>query len=503
MHLLRTQWEVAQWLVQKLPTIRYNGREWLKFNENWAAITQDQLIGELAATIQVERAAIIAQLSSLSEGDADRAKKQIQLLGGYLNYWPLLGLAKLLQGAAVQTEGWDNQDHCFVAGTRKIDLKTGLSSQVKLTDQFTRYTQILYNPAAPCPRWLKFLDEITKGNTELINYLQRAVGYTLTGHTYEQVLFILVGPGSNGKNIFLEVLYDLFGGSSSSTFSHQTTFKVLERAYGGESAPGTASPHLAALEGCRFVMASESHEGSFFNDGLVKSLTGDAHITARQLHQHEKVFRNKAKFWLACNNLPRVSDTTLGFWRRLQIVQLDRIFQDKDKDLYLRDKLRAELPGILNWAIAGALEWTKSGLQPPAQVGQAVQQYRKGSDTLSAFLDECCYIGEGVHTVRKSLHAAYKSFAREELGHKNFWSVETLTDKLKTRNIIYKKRGQHLFLGVCLRTELHKFGITQEQLMETEEDGNTNKASRTDAIGRGEPVSAFSAANTRADNNPY
>jgi len=227
------------------------------------------------------------------------------------------------------------------------------------------------------------------------------VGYSLTGSTSEQVLFLLHGLGANGKTVFLEVLSALLGDygtrTSSETFLHKKQSGVPN--------------DLAALRSARFVASVEVADGRRLAEVLVKELTGQDQITARFLFSEFFSFKPEFKIWLACNHRPLIRGTDHAIWRRIRLVPFLERIPDDEQDKDLAEKLKAELPGILNWAIEGCLLWRDRGLKAPEEVQMATQKYREEMDPLADFLTECCIVAPGVKCKAGPLYQAYKAWA--------------------------------------------------------------------------------------------
>lgn len=453
------EWEMANWLSTNMKELYrcVRGQDWMRFSDRWRPIEEDQVLSAAARSIESHVSLLEARARESDNSDSLRAEARV--FKGYLQAQRLRNLVFLYAAIARDDREWNVMPHFWPSATQMIDLTTGESHPHTAHELVSRYSDVEFDPDARAPRWNQFLYEIQQGDREMISYLQRSVGYSMTGLINEQVLFILFGSGANGKNIFLEVLYEIFG-----SMGHQTTFGVLEKNTGGEANPGAATPHLAIMQNKRYIMASESIEGSRFNDGLVKSLTGDGQITARGLFKSVSVFRNTGKFWLACNNMPRVSDVTPGFWRRLHIVPFLASFNGAERDLFLKDKLIVELPGILNWCLEGAQMWYATGLKPPHKVANAVAEYRGISDPIGGFLEDCCVQHANVHVSKMGLYQAYREYSKMDalmrpLSRERFYTIAKNHGFEDTR-----VDNKWVFKGVCLRRDVAQFAVTREEL---------------------------------------
>jgi len=315
-----------------------------------------------------------------------------------------ISIAKSIEPIADSGDNWDSDTWLLGVNNGVADLKTGELRPGRPDDRITMTTGVDFNPQAKCPRWEQFLTEVF-GDDEIIDWLWRALGYSISGDTTEQCVFIGHGIGANGKGVFSGALHAALGDYVySSPFS---TFELYQRA----SIPND----LAALEFKRFVNSSETNDNTRLNEARIKAISGCDPITARYLHQEYFTFWPHLKLWLFVNHKPKVIDDSFGFWRRVRLIPFTRQFTGKTDDRRLGEKLRVEAPGILAWSVRGCLEWQKRGLEPvPECVKVATQEYQQESDALAGFIAERCIEHPQATTKASELYKAYKSWAESE-----------------------------------------------------------------------------------------
>ena len=295
-----------------------------------------------------------------------------------------------------------------------------------------------YDEGAEAPTWLAFLDRIMAGDRELIDFLQRAIGYSLTGDTREHCLFILYGTGRNGKSTKLETLRALLGDYAMQTPA-ETLLVKRENAIPND---------IARLRGGRFVAASESEDGKWLAESLVKQLSGGDTLSARFMRGEWFDFLPTFKTWLATNHKPVIRGTDVAIWSRIRLVPFDVRIPDAEQDKGLGARLRAELPGILRWAVAGCLAWQRDGLGAPAGVRRATDRYREEMDVLAGFLADRCLVAPTAQASAAGLYKAYTEWC-EASGEKPL-SQRALGPRLLERGFAAHKGtgGQRLWRGV-------------------------------------------------------
>jgi P4 family phage/plasmid primase-like protien len=333
------------------------------------------------------------------------------------------------EGIPLQPEELDRHPWLLNCANGTLDLQTGILHPHQQVHLLSKFLPLAYDAHAVCPTWEAFLWRIMGGSnpsddleddaasvlearhraddraTRLIAFLQRAIGYSLTGQTKEQCFFLLYGSGSNGKSTFLEVLQALLHEYAQSTPS--ASLIVKERHDGIPN-------DIARLRGARLVTCVEIGEGRRLNEELVKRLTGQDTMSARFLHAEFFDFMPEFKLFLACNHLPVIRGTEHAIWRRIKCIPFAVTIPVGEQDKDLAAKLKAELPGILTWAVQGCLDWQHHGLEPPEEVEIATKDYRASMDVLGAFIAECCLIGPSYRTKASDLYDAYKRWCEQQ-----------------------------------------------------------------------------------------
>jgi putative DNA primase/helicase len=283
-----------------------------------------------------------------------------------------------------------------------LDLRTGELRDHRVADHLSKLTPIAFEPEASCPRWVQFLLEVMNGRPEMVEYLHRAVGWTLTGDISEQTMFFLHGLGANGKSTFIAILRALLGEYAVETDA--STFLV-------RSQKGVRDD-LARLWGARLVSCAETDAGERLSEALIKQVTGGEPITARPLYGKYMTFQPAFKLWMASNHTLRIDGVDEGIWRRIGLIPFEATIPVGQRDPKLEQTLRQELPGILAWAVQGCLAWQQHRLAVPDVAQQATAQYRSDEDILGEFLEECIEMAEHVHTPRRAVSARYDQWCR-------------------------------------------------------------------------------------------
>ncbi|MDE5884873.1 MAG: hypothetical protein K2H29_07365 [Oscillospiraceae bacterium] len=286
-----------------------------------------------------------------------------------------------------------------------LDLRTG---KLKLHDKnafLTKQIALDYHPDAPKPvLWLKFLDDIFQGDQELIRYIQKAIGYSLTGSTQEQCAFFLYGTGNNGKSTFLELIRSIMGDYANNI--QPETIMVKQKAGNAQTSD------IARLKGARMVTSSETNENVRLNEALLKQMTGGDIMTVRKLYCEEFEFSPEFKIWMATNHKPVIRGTDTGIWRRVHMIPFNACIPANKVDKRLKFKLARESGQIFKWMADGCLLWQEEGLDMPKVVYDAVKEYRREMDVIGTFLNACCTTGSGA-VKASQLYAVYAKWCQE------------------------------------------------------------------------------------------
>lgn len=382
------------------------------------------------------------QLAALDIGELELRKQTINAaikLERRQNFGSMLEWAAAMKPLADAGDGWDADAWLLGSPNGVINLRTGERRNGRRADRITMQTGVAFDANATCPRWTRFVGEVL-GDDALVGFVQRAIGYSLTGDTSEQCLFLCYGKGANGKGTFTQTLAHVLG-----DYSYAMPFSTVEL-HQRSSIPND----LAALLNRRFVSASETNDGTRLNESRVKALTGCDPITARFLHAEFFTFNPVAKYWLSVNHKPIVRDDSHAFWRRMRLIPFTQTFAI-DKTLGLQ--LRSEASGILNWCLQGALAWQRDGLNPPDIVTAATATYERESDVLGDFCTEALDDDPEADTVRaKELYAHYRDWAR----HHTLSERETLTAnafgrKMSERFHVVRRKEGNVYLDIKLR----------------------------------------------------
>lgn len=431
--LVRRYGKNFRWVERQKSFRAWDGKRWATDDslqvDAWAKDVHLGLWADLAETIERLRQRGIEnkRLSEIVEsinGFIKRSSTQRSIRA-------TVELAKSEVGIAVAPDRFDRHPWLFNAANCTIDLQTGEQREHRRDDYLTHLSPVAFDPNATCPIWDSFLQRIMDGRDDLISFLQRAAGRCLSGDVSEHVLHFCYGTGANGKSTFLNTIEAALG-----DYGMKATPELL-LTKSGESHP----TERADLYGKRFAACVEPDAGKSMAESFVKELTGGDPVKARRMRENFWQFDPTHKIWLAANHKPRIRGTDEGIWRRIKLIPFTVCIPEHEQDKQLPARLQNELPGILNWMLRGFAEWRERGLDPPAIVSEATDEYRRSMDTLGRFIDECCDLGERLHEGASELYAEYKKWAGENcMSQKKFGSAmsERGFERAKISSIVYR-----------------------------------------------------------------
>ncbi|WP_350300619.1 phage/plasmid primase, P4 family [Peribacillus frigoritolerans] len=418
-----------EWLI-------WNGKQWQEDSKrNIEALAAKTLRGLYQESKTEEDRYRAKQLNDW----AKKCEKRAIRINSILDVRPMVSIKK---------KDLDAHKFLFNCDNGVIDLKTGELSPHDRDLLFTKISPIEYKKDAKCPNWIGFLESIFltpegKPDFELIGFLQKAIGYSFTGVTKEQIMFFLFGNGRNGKSTFINTIQDLLGDYGRQTNSDTFLKKKNDSGINND---------VARLDGARFVSAVESEEGQQLSESLVKQITGGEKMSARFLRQEYFEFTPEFKVFFTTNHKPIIKGSDEGIWRRIKLIPFT-VTIPKDKiDYDLPDKLAREMPGILRWAVEGCLKWQADGLGEPDAVRDATEEYRQDMDILGPFIDENCSIKVNAKIEAKTLYENYTK-----------WCYQNNEMELKNR-VFYRQleiRGFKKEKGAKNKNFIH--GITLNQ----------------------------------------
>ncbi|MGI6102308.1 MAG: phage/plasmid primase, P4 family [Bacillota bacterium] len=415
----------GKWIV-------WNGKQWAV--DNTAAI--QRMAKDTVAKIYEEAR------DTWDEEEREAIEKHARSSESERKLHAMINLASSEEGIPALPEELDNGAYLLNVGNGTLDLTTGALLTHKRKDLLTKLTPIEYDPDAKAPRWEAFVAWAMDNNQNLISFLQRAIGYSLTADVSEQVLFFCHGTGDNGKSVFLETILAMLG-----PYGKTTAQNLLMASRFDDHPTGVAD-----LMGTRMAVSIETGESRRLDETLVKSLTGGDRIKARFMRQDFFEFEPTHKIWLATNHKPIIRGTDHAIWRRIRLIPFSMKIAEEKKDPQLVDKLKKELPGILAWAVEGCLQWQEHGLGLPEEVKAATDKYRQEMDVLGDFIDECCYVDVSAIASAQDLYDEYREWCETtgERAQTRTWFGRRLGDRGFERE---KRSGKIWWLGIGLNSD--------------------------------------------------
>lgn len=353
-----------------------------------------------------ERAkAVLAEMRKMIRYADDEYGKFVRRSENKGKFLAMVELAQTVPPIPVTPDQLDADPWVLNCANGALDLLTGKLRKHSRNDLLTKIVDINYSAEAKCPTFDAFLGRIMNDNRALIAYIQRVVGYCLTGDVGEKALFILYGDGNNGKTTFLEAIRHVLG-----DYAGQVPIQsLMQKKFGNDGIPND----IAQLQGKRFVTSSETEAGQELAVAKIKNLVGLATLQARFLYEEFFEFVPTFKLFMDCNHKPVIHGYDPAIWNRLKFLPFTETIAANEIDREMGAKLRSEAAGILAWAVRGCLEWQGRGLDEPNEVREATQSHRREMDSMGRFIGECCEIGPEFFEKTANLYSAYDTWCAE------------------------------------------------------------------------------------------
>lgn len=391
--------------------LSWDGRRWQRGADAEAARRMHSVARGLDAHAALLLAAAARALDDVTAGRlraqsalyskwAGKSQQSKQIAAG-------LAIARTIAGIDCKSSDFDRDDWLLTCGNGTLDLRTGILRPHRREDLITRLAPVDFDPAAQCPRWARFLNEILP-DEDTRSFVQKFLGYSLSGSMREQSLVVLYGSGSNGKSTFLEAVKYVMGDHAIEAAGE--TFLL-----NGKKGRSTDNK-LADLRAARLVSSSESGEEHRLDETLVKRATGGDELTANHLYHETFRFHAKFKLWLCTNHRPEIRGVDEGVWRRMRLVPFAVTIPPERREGDLPAQLRAESAGILAWAVRGCLAWQREGLQPPAAVSASTADWRATEDDVAGFIADCCVVAEFAKVTSGALYKSYREWSLQQGG---------------------------------------------------------------------------------------
>lgn len=429
------------WSGERKKWLIWNGRRW-----------------EWDETLEIERKAKatargIYQEAARAKSDEDRkylAKWAVSTEGrGSIS--AMVAMARAEQGVPILVDSLDQCDGLLNCENGTLDLDSGELLPHRREDLITRTTGIRYIPGAGSELWDRVLWNMTGGDRDLQEYLQRVSGYALYGKAIERKFWFAFGPPGTGKSTLLDALMAAMGdyaiATNFDTWTQQTNI-------------GGNRPDLVALQGRRLITASEPKKGVRWDTGLIKAVTGGDMISASAKFENTVQFRVAGKLVLVGNFSPRVSEDDDGFWVRMNRIPFNSVVpleqQVKDLKENLRKPEHAE--AVLAWAVQGFKKWRVSGIGDCPAVRNSTEVYRATSDDFLEFLDEFYIREEGARVLVSAFRATYVAWVKRE-GLKFQMRTSDLRERMEREGLRWLTvRGKRMIAGLRMRDDVERAG---------------------------------------------
>lgn len=379
-------------------------------------------------TGEIQRFAKQTALSIYNEAAQAKTKDRRELLAAWATrsesekaITAMINLARSERSIVITPAELDANPYQLNCENGTIDLRTGKLHRHRREDFITKLAPVTYDPKAYDEIWARVLNDATGGNIELHELIQRAFGYSITGDTDEEVLFLLYGPAATSKSTIIEAIKATLG-DYAVTADFETFVKRRDA--------GGPRNDIARLAGSRLVVSIEVDEGKQLAEGLVKMVTGGDTVTARKLYHESFEFKPAFKLWLVANHAPRVDPEDDAMWRRIHVIpmvcQVPKNLRNPKVKAHLRNPAEAG-PAILQWLLKGCLGWQRERLKIPAVVQQATDDYRASQDSFAEFVSDCCVLQPDAWVSSEALRKAYDEWSSER--GEGWLNGDNLSDK--------------------------------------------------------------------------
>ena len=380
--------------------------KWL-FWSGWG-FAQDENGGSIATqkVIEMIRGMAIEALTPERSSEMGKMLEWAWKCHSHARQVSAIAVAKQLKGVPVSPGDMDQNPDLLNLRNGTLNMRTMELREHRREDLLTKLIDIDYDPDAKCPFWLEFINKVLDRDEDLIRYVQKACGYSLSGDTSAKCFFFLWGTGDNGKSIFIETITRVMG-----DYGTQIEVESLMMQKEGQ----TQTNDIANLKGARFVSTSETEKNCRLSTARVKRLTGNDRLKVRFLYQEPFSFMPEFKLWMSGNHKPVLDGNDKAIFRRVHLIPFE-VSIPKDQQIpatVMHEKLGREMPGILAWMIEGWKLYLKDGLKPPQAVVDAVEEYRDESDTFGKFLRECTETDQFGEASSKALYEAYCNWSRD------------------------------------------------------------------------------------------
>jgi P4 family phage/plasmid primase-like protien len=376
----------------------WNGKRWIEDSRQQVKVLATQSLNQVC-----ERAR-----NELSGNELNDVLKWVERSRSNSGIKAMVEMAQYGEGIPVTLEDFDNDPYLLNCQNGTLNLKTGILQPHEQSDLISKIIPTDFDPAAECPVWNKFIATALYNDQSVIDYLATVVGITFSGVLLKKFFFVY-GPSNTGKSMFSELIHFLLGDYGKG-ISMDILMTQKHKNAGG------ANPELFRLQGARGVFASETTDGRRLDEAFVKRTTGGDVIPVRDLYSSPVEFIPCYKLWLHGNHKPDIQGDDTGIWNRLVFVPFTNVIPPEEQDLDLLNKFKAELPGILAWAMRGCRKWIEAGeknLEVPERFKLEGQAYQASMDTLGLFIEERCLLGSDKKVSLSALYSTYKTWCEE------------------------------------------------------------------------------------------